>query len=54
MAEPLQRKQDRKPCASEKTIPKLVSHLEQDTIVKAQDQDTKQDIGLVVTGKMLG
>ena len=54
MAEPLQRKQDRKQCASEKTIPKLVSHLEQDTIVKAQDQDIKQDIGLVVTGKMLG
>ena len=54
MVEPLQKKQDRKPCESEKTIPKPVSHSEQDTIVRIQDQDTKQDIGLVVNGKMLG
>jgi hypothetical protein len=51
MVEPPQRKQDRKQCASEKTIQRLVSHSELDIIVKVQALDTKQDIGLAVNGR---
>jgi len=52
MVEPLQKKQDRKQCASEKTIQRLVSHSELDIIVKVQALDTKQDIGLAESGKL--
>jgi len=45
------RKPDKKQCASERIILKLVSHSVQGITVKIQDQKPKQDIGLVESGK---
>jgi hypothetical protein len=51
MVELLQRRKVKKQCQLESLIQMQEKHLEQDTIVIHQDQDTKQDIGLVENGK---
>jgi hypothetical protein len=50
MVEVPQRNQEKKQCLFERIIQMQEKHLEQDTIVIHQDQDTKQDIGLVENG----
>ena len=50
MAVVQQRNQEKKQCLFERIIQMQEKHLELDTIVIHQDQDTKQDIGLVENG----
>ena len=51
MEEVKQRNQEKKQCLFERIIQMQEKHLELDTIVIHQDQDTKQDTGLVENGK---
>ena len=54
MEELQQKRHEKKPCQSENLIQMQEKHLEIDTTVIHQDQNTKQDIGLVENGNNKG